>query len=83
VSLVRRRALARLLHALAAAERGRPLSIRALIGHGWPGEALARDSGIHRVRMAITTLRKLGLKDVLLTSGDGYLFDPAVAVRLL
>jgi tetratricopeptide (TPR) repeat protein len=83
VSLVRRRALGRLLHALAAAERGRPLSIATLIGHGWPGETLARDSGIPRVRMAIATLRKLGLKDVLLTSGDGYLLDPAVAVRLL
>ncbi len=83
VSLVRRRNLGRLLVALAEAERGRPLPIAALIAHGWPGEKLAGDSGLHRVRMAIATLRKLGLKDVLLTSGEGYLLDPAVAVRLL
>ncbi|MEO8705754.1 MAG: hypothetical protein ABI867_37330, partial [Kofleriaceae bacterium] len=83
VSLVRRRTLGRLLVALAEAERGRPVSIPTLIAHGWPGETLAGDSGLHRVRMAVATLRKLGLKPVLLTSGDGYLLDPAVGVRLL
>jgi hypothetical protein len=33
-----------------------------------------------RVRVAIATLRKLGLRGVLLTRDDGYLLDPQIAV---
>jgi hypothetical protein len=39
------------------------------------------EAGFARVRNALATLRKMGLRDVLVTRDDGYLLDPAVAVR--
>lgn len=80
VDLQRRGALRRILQALAAAQQtgsGMPLSASVLIAHGWPNERLLADAAGTRLRVAISTLRKLGLKDALRTRDDGYVLDPA------
>jgi hypothetical protein len=52
-----------------------------LLEAGWPGERVGPEAGFARVRNALSTLRKMGLRDVLLTRDDGYLLDPAVPIR--
>ena len=75
VDLTRRAALRHIVSALAEA-RGRALSAEALLAIGWPGEKVVGDAGGNRVRVAISTLRRLGLASVLLTSDAGYFLDP-------
>jgi predicted ATPase/Tfp pilus assembly protein PilF len=85
-SLDRRRPLALLLQRLAAERRdrpGAPLGWDALLAAAWPGERVLPEAGAHRVRVALSTLRKLGLRDVLRTTDDGYLLDPAVPAVVL
>ncbi len=85
VDLGRRSALRRLLWALARAHgerRGRALGAAELFGIGWPGQNIQPDSAATRVRVAIATLRKLGLRDILLTAEDGYLLEPAHTIRV-
>ena len=81
ISLARRGAMSRILRALAV-ERlrapGAALSHAALIEAGWPGERVIFEAGTKRVRVAVASLRALGLRDALLTRDDGYLLDPAV-----
>lgn len=74
VDLSRRRPLRLVLLALAAAHgpTGAPLSWDALLAAGWPGEKMRADAGAHRVRVAISTLRKMGLGPVLETDEAGY-----------
>lgn len=76
VSLERRRSLAKLLFALARKRVSEPdvaMSWQELQAAVWPGEQLLEGTGAHRVRVAISSLRKLGLSVVLQTRGDGYL----------
>lgn len=83
VDLSRRSALRRLVDALTdlhARQPGAALDVDALFARGWPGERIQPASASTRVRVAIATLRKLGLRDVLLTSDDGYLFDPNATI---
>lgn len=81
VPLDHRRPLALILSRLAG-ERldrpGTPLPWEALLEAGWPGERVLPAAGAHRVRVALSTLRKLGLKDVLCTTGEGYVISPDV-----
>jgi regulator of sirC expression with transglutaminase-like and TPR domain len=84
VDLSRRRALPLLLvrlveHHRSGASHG--LGWPALVDAGWPGEKMLPDAAWARLRTAIRTLRKLGLEDVLLTIGSGYLLDPSCEVR--
>jgi predicted ATPase len=79
VSLERRKPLARIAERLASErlERpGAPLTSRALQDAAWPGEKILSAAGAHRVRVAVSTLRKLGL--AIVTLGEGYALDPAV-----
>ena len=83
VVLTRRKALARLLCALADARRDRPgqaLSRPTLIERGWPGERILPKAAGNRLGVALTTLRKLGLGRLLQRTHGGYRLDPAVAV---
>ena len=48
---------------------------------GWPGERVIAEAGAHRVRVAVSTLRKLGLSGALTTAEDGYRLDPELAVH--
>ncbi len=75
VDLTRRAALRHIMTALVEA-RGKALSADELLALGWPGEKVVGDAGGNRVRVAISTLRRLGLASVLLTSDAGYFLDP-------
>lgn len=75
----RRHTLRRLVLAFAEARESRPgegMSVDALIQAGWPDERILPHAAANRVYVAIATLRKLGLRDVLLSREDGYLLDP-------
>ncbi len=83
VELARRGPLRRILSTLARARAdapGKALSVEALTEAGWPGERILVEAAATRVRVAIATLRKLGLRDVLHTRDDGYLIDPTVEI---
>ncbi len=81
VHLHRRRALQHILHDLAVHREqapGEALAIPRLVAAGWPGERVLADAGTERVYTAVATLRKLGLKGLLLQRDDGYLLDASV-----
>ncbi|MGZ3451415.1 MAG: ATP-binding protein [Polyangiales bacterium] len=86
VDLGRRGALRLLLDGLVARRLDAPgssTSWDALLGIGWPGERVLADAGATRVRVAVSTLRRLGLAGLLVTREDGYLLDPRAPVRRL
>ena len=62
---------------------GGTLGADALLGLGWPGERVLAEAGGTRVRVAVSTLRRLGLAGVLITRDDGYLLDPRVVVSMV
>jgi pSer/pThr/pTyr-binding forkhead associated (FHA) protein len=77
VDLSRRHNLALIVKALADRRRddnGGPLAIGELLELGWPGVKLVPESGNNRAYVALTTLRKLGLADLLERGDDGYRF---------
>lgn len=82
VDLSRRKPLRLILERLASERAGAASTLAwdELLGAGWPGERMRADAGAHRVRVAISTLRKMGLRDVLRTEEDGYRLDPAFDV---
>ncbi|MFO0550373.1 MAG: tetratricopeptide repeat protein [Polyangiaceae bacterium] len=83
VRLHRRRALARLVAGLVSRHESTPgeaVRINELVAFGWPGERVLPEAGTERVYTAIATLRKLGLRKLLLSRDDGYLLDPAIPV---
>ncbi len=83
IDLSRRIPLRRILFALATlrvASPGEPLSMDEIVRAGWPGERIGSDAAANRVRVALATLRKLGLRDAIITVQGGYLLDPATAV---
>ncbi len=85
VDLGRRANLRRLLVALTERRREAPgaaVTAALLLERGWPGERVLAEAGSTRVRVAISTLRRMGLSRVLLTRDDGYLLDPTTAVDL-
>lgn len=85
VDLSRRRPLRRLLAHLcrhAAGPSATPMPWDALLEVGWPGEKMRADAGAHRVRVAISTLRKMGLGGVIETGEDGYRVHKDVAVSI-
>jgi hypothetical protein len=77
--LASRRALRRILCALAEARRdraGSALMVDDLLRAGWPGEDPLPDAGSNRVYVAISTLRKLGIGEALQRWDGGYRIDP-------
>ncbi len=84
VDLGRRGALRRLLVALCERHATHPdvgAPVDTLVAIGWPGERVLVEAAATRVRVAIATLRRHGLRQVLLTRDDGYLIDPAVRLE--
>ena len=82
VDLSRRRSVRLLFDALVearVADRG-PLSLDEAVAAAWPGERMDATSASRRVYVAIHTLRKLGLGDVLTTSDGGWSIDPDVPI---
>jgi tetratricopeptide (TPR) repeat protein len=86
VELGRKHALRRLLVFLAqrhAADDKTPLSAADLISAGWPGERIQKHAAANRLRVALHTLRRMGLADLLVTHADGYHFDPRASLELV
>ena len=44
---------------------------------------MTHDSGKRRVYVSVKRLRDLGLEDLLITVGDGYLLDPNVPAEIV
>lgn len=86
VELGRKHALRRLLVRLAEAHRAGseiPLAAGELIAAGWPGERIQEHAAKNRLRVALHTLRRLGLSDLLATHADGYRLDPSGRVEVV
>jgi tetratricopeptide (TPR) repeat protein len=84
VDLGRRGSLKRILDSLAEQRTtapGQGLPVATLVEKGWPGERVLVEAAATRVRVAVATLRRLGLRSVIITREDGYLLDPSVAVE--
>ena len=84
VTLGRRGALRLLLAALVdrrLSASGTALSMTEMIAAGWPDERIGFESAQARVYTSVQRLRALGLDELLVTRGDGYLIDPSVDVR--
>lgn len=82
--LRRRKALRLILVALIEQHRQSPgggIPLEGLLAAGWPGERMVATAGANRVYVALTTLRKLGLRGFLLSQDDGYLLDPALPIE--
>ncbi len=60
---------------------GRALSADELVAAGWPDERLRPDSARNRLQVALSTLRKLGLRPLLERSKGGYRLAPGVPLR--
>ena len=71
VGLERRKSLALLLDRLASSP-GTSFDATALFDAAWPGERALASAAAHRVRVGIATLRKLGLRDLVVTTTTGY-----------
>ncbi|MCB9586002.1 MAG: tetratricopeptide repeat protein [Polyangiaceae bacterium] len=61
---------------------GVSLSQDQLIEAGWPGERMTPFAAQNRLKVALSTLRKLGLRELLLRDEQGYLLDPGVPARI-
>jgi predicted ATPase/Tfp pilus assembly protein PilF len=84
VSLESRPTLARVLDALVRARldhSGQALAWDALLAAGWPGEKVLPAAAQNRVRVALSTLRTLGLRTLLVTNAGGHRIDERIAVR--
>ena len=85
VDLSRRAPLRRILVALAERRRDAPgdaVGLDEIVALGWPGERMGHAAGVNRAHVALAELRKLGLRDVLVTSPDGYALTTACEVTL-
>ena len=84
IDLSRRATLARLLDVLVEKRLetpGVPLAFDVLIEAGWPGERVLMLPAQNRVRVAVTTLRNMGLRRVLIFREGGHLLDPEVPIH--
>jgi tetratricopeptide (TPR) repeat protein len=82
VELQSRAILQRLLAILTEAHlKGRKHSTEELIEQTWPGERMLRTAGRNRIRVAIRTLRELGLSTLILTTPTGYAIADHVLVE--
>ena len=61
---------------------GIPASRDDLVAVGWPGEKLGADAGNNRLSVALSELRRAGLRDVLLHVEGGHVLDAGVPVVL-
>lgn len=83
VELKRRRVICRVYGALyerRLTRPGEPVLLGELLAEGWPGERVLARSGANRVYVALTTLRKLGLRGAIIRTKRGYLLDPELEV---
>lgn len=84
VDLTRRKALRGILKALVVRHcesAGDGLTLDEILEAGWPGEKTTAESGARRVYVTIKRLRDMGLDELILTTGDGYMLEPRLVVR--
>ena len=53
-----------------------------LLAAGWPGENPSHEAGLNRVYVALSSLRKMGLRELLHSGDDGYQLEPRVVVSI-
>jgi transcriptional regulator with AAA-type ATPase domain len=85
VSLLSRKTLRRLLAELVRAhreEKERSLTVAELLAAGWPDERVLPRAGASRVYVAMTSLRQLGLRELLDRTPLGYRLAPRANVRV-
>ncbi len=83
VDLSRKRILRPLLRLLAdrrISEPGAVVDVDGVFSTVWPGEQIMASARKNRVYVAIATLRKSGLNDMLDTRDGGYLLSPKIPV---
>jgi DNA-binding winged helix-turn-helix (wHTH) protein len=83
INIGRRNVLRRILRTLAqhrVQSAGEPVSLSTLFENVWPGEQSFPDCIENRIRVGIATLRKLGLKNNVITVRQGYRLDTAVEI---
>lgn len=83
VDLSARRVLSRVLMALLHARLatpGRCLPPTELVAAVWPDERMQVSSAVNRLRVALSTLRRFGLREVLCSRDGGVLLDTSIEV---
>jgi hypothetical protein len=60
---------------------GTALTTQDLLQAGWPGERVVAEAGVNRVYVALTQLRRMGLRSVLEYSEGGYRLAPRTVVQ--
>lgn len=70
-----------LLALLEAHARGQACPQEVLVAAGWPGERVLPEAASTRLRVAIATLRRLGLGALIVTHGGSYALDPTLRVE--
>jgi predicted ATPase len=84
VHIPERSPLRRILAHLAARRIDAPgevVTIDAIIAVGWPSEKIATEAALNRAYVALASLRKMGLRGILVQGGGGYALSSAVTVR--
>ena len=61
---------------------GEVVTLDEIVAAGWPDEKIGTDAALNRAYVALTSLRKMGLRGLLVHGGGGYALSQAVAVRL-
>ncbi|MEZ4273029.1 MAG: tetratricopeptide repeat protein [Myxococcota bacterium] len=56
------------------------LDVNTLLEAGWPGAQIVPEAGAARVYVGISTLRRLGLRDILISQDDGYRFASDILI---
>jgi hypothetical protein len=60
---------------------GDVVPVEEIIDAGWQGERIRPEAALNRAYVALATLRKLGLREAIVTAAGGYCLDPAMAIR--
>ncbi len=84
--LAARKVLARVLAALLESHHaapGRAVAVTDLLRVAWPGERFQPKAGANRVYVALTTLRRMGLRELITRVDGGYVIDSGVALRVM
>jgi len=80
VDLKTRGNLRRILLSLVKAHGGQPRSVQELFAAGWPEQRAQDEAARSRVYVALSSLRKLGLKPYIKRVDDGYLLDQSLSL---